>query len=56
MSSRDKQVMTEAAIISAGFIAFLHVQGQQTKDVQMQKDARQLAAAAIAYFFGVQMR
>jgi hypothetical protein len=56
MSPRDKQVMTEAAVISGGFIAFLHVQGQQSKDVQMEKDARQLATSAIAYFFGVQLR
>jgi hypothetical protein len=56
MSARDKQVMTEASIISGGFIAFLHVQGQQSKDSQMQADAQQLARAAIAYFFGVQLR
>jgi len=56
MSPRDKQLATEAAVISGGFIAFLHVQGKQTKDAQMQADARQLATAAIAYFFGVQLR
>jgi uncharacterized protein YdbL (DUF1318 family) len=56
ISARDKQLATEASVISGGFIAFLHVQGQQTKDAKMQADARQLATAAIAYFFGVQIR
>ncbi len=55
MSSRDKQVATEASVISGGFIAFLHVQGKQSNDAKMQADARQLATAAIAYFFGVQI-
>lgn len=56
MSTHDKQLATEAAVISGGFIAFLHVQGKQTNDAKMQADARQLATAAIAYFFGVQIR
>lgn len=56
MSARDKQVVTEASVISAGFIAFLQVQGQQHNDAKMKADARQLADAAIAYFFGVKLR
>ena len=56
MSAQDKQIMTEASVISGGFIAFLHMQGKQTNDPKMQADARQLATAAIAYFFGVQIR
>ena len=56
MSATDKQIMTEASVISGGFIAFLHVQGKQNNDAKMQSDARQLATAAIAYFFGVQIR
>jgi len=56
MSARDKQIATEASVISGGFIAFLHVQGKQSRDAKMQADARQLATAAIAYFFGVQLR
>jgi hypothetical protein len=56
MSARDKQLVTEASVISGGFIAFLHVQGQQTNDAKMKADARQLADAAIAYFFGVRLR
>lgn len=56
MSARDRQVMTEASVISGGFIAFLHVQGSQTNDAKMQADARQLATAAIAYFFGVKVQ
>jgi hypothetical protein len=56
MSARDKQIATEASVISGGFIAFLHVQGKQGNDAKMQADARQLATAAIAYFFGVQIR
>jgi len=56
MSPRDKQLATEAAAISGGFIAFLHVQGKQNKDAKMQADSHQLATAAIAYFFGAQLR
>lgn len=56
LSPRDKQIATEAAVISGGFIAFLHVQGKQGSDAKMQADARQLASAAIAYFFGVNIR
>jgi hypothetical protein len=56
MSARDKQLVTEASVISGGFIAFLHVQGQQTNNAKMKADARQLADAAIAYFFGVRLR
>lgn len=56
MSRRDKQLVTEAAVISGGFMAFLHVQGKLNNDAKMQADARQLATAAVAYFFGVQIR
>jgi hypothetical protein len=56
MSPRDKQLVTEAAVISGGFMAFLHVQGKQNNNAKMQADAQQLAKAAIAYFFGVRIR
>jgi hypothetical protein len=55
MSARDKQIANEASVISGGFIAFLQVQGKESNDAKMQADARQLATAAIAYFFGVQI-
>lgn len=56
MTARDKQVLTESAVITGGMMAFLHVQGKQNNDAKMQSDARQMAKAAIVYFFGVQIR
>ena len=55
-SARDKQLATEAAVISGGLIGLLEAQGQQTNDARMKADARQLANAAVAYFFGVRLR
>ena len=56
MSARDKQVATEASVISGGFIAWLNAQGQQNNDAKLKADARQMADAAVAYFFGVRVR
>lgn len=55
MTARDKQVITESAVITGGMMAFLHEQGKQHNDTKMQADARQMAKAVIAYFFGVQI-
>lgn len=55
MTAHDKQVLTESAVITAGMMAFLNEQGKLNKDTKMQADARQLAKAVIAYFFGVQI-
>jgi hypothetical protein len=56
MSARDKQLATEASVISGGLMAFLYTQGQQTNDPKLKADVRQLADAAVAYFFGVRLR
>jgi len=56
MSAQDKQVLNESAVITAGMIAFLHEQGKSNNDTKMQADARQMAAAVIGYFFGVQVQ
>jgi hypothetical protein len=37
-------------------MAFLYTQGQQTNDPKLKADVRQLADAAVAYFFGVRLR
>ena len=55
MTARDKQILTECAVITAGMMAFLHEQGKQHNDAKMQADARQMAQAVIGYFFGVQV-
>src|SRR4030095_775682 len=36
MPAQDKQIMTEASVISGGFIAFLHVPRQQANHTEMQ--------------------
>jgi hypothetical protein len=54
MTARDKQVLTECAVISAGMIAFLNEQGKLHNDVKMQADAKEMAKAVIRYFFRVQ--
>ncbi len=56
MSAHNKQVLTESAVIGGGMMALLHEQGKQQKDAKMQADARQMAKATIAYFFGVQLQ
>jgi hypothetical protein len=56
MAMLDKQALSESAIISAGMMAFLYEQGGLNKDARMQSDARQLAKAVIAYFFGVRIK
>jgi len=56
MSARDRQVLTESAVISGGLIALLHVQGKQQNDAKMQAESRQMARSVIAYFFGVQVQ
>ena len=53
MSARDKQVVNESAIVSAGMMMFLDQAGRQNNDAQMQSQARQMARAVIASFFGV---
>ena len=56
MSAQDKQVLNESAVITAGMMALLNAQGKQNNDAKMQTDARQMAAAVIGYFFGVQVQ
>jgi len=56
MSRQDKQVLNECAVITAGMMAFLNEQGKLHNDAKMQADARQMAKAVIAYFFGVQVQ
>src|SRR5262249_4335583 len=56
MTARDKQVLTECAVVTGGMMAFLHEQGKQHSDAKMQTDAKGLAIAVLGYFFGVQIR
>ena len=56
MSAQDKQVLYESAVITAGMMALLNEQGKLNNDSKMQADARQMASAVVAYFFGVQVQ
>ncbi len=56
MSAQDKQVLNESSVITAGMMAFLNEQGKLNHDTKMQADARVMARAVVAYFFGVQVQ
>ena len=56
MPARDKQILNECAIITAGMMMFLDEQGKQTHDTQMQTQARDMSRAVIAHFFGVHLQ
>jgi hypothetical protein len=55
MPSRDKQILNESAIITAGMMMFLDEQGKQNNDAQMQKQAMDMSKAVVAHFFGVKL-
>ena len=56
MPARDKQILNESAIITAGMMMFLDEQGKQNHDAQMQAQAREMSQAVIAHFFGVKLQ
>jgi hypothetical protein len=55
MSPRDKQVLYESAIVTAGLMLFLDQQGKQSGNADMQRQARDTAKNVIASFFHVRL-